>query len=234
MKPYNLAKVQYEFFRRINSNRDTYILSEYLPQKIKTAFRNSDIDALYRYAIILTQYLNIDTHNIDDAISKVSNSLIVWTDSNTAESLKNFLNKFYTDDQYRTEYLTKAKMLYADFVKINFTPFELYQFLKWTLNTIDAELSKYEVFIYSEDREELLREALNLFNLKPIDVFVCDRCGKHFTSEKALLNHECISTSNNGNEYKYVCSICGFKTNSLNEFANHKCLKPNETQLEGG
>ncbi len=228
MKPYNLAKVEYEFFKRINTNKDKYITEEYIPQKIKTAFRNSDIDALYRYSAILTQYWNTD-NSIDDAISKVYNSLIVWTDSNTAESIKNFLTRFYSDDSYRTEYLTKVKMLYADYLKINFTPYELYKFFKWVLSTIDAELLKYEVFLYAEDKEELIRDALNLFNLKPSDVFICEICGKHFTSEKALLNHECSYTSKD--EYKYICSLCGFKTNSLMEFVNHKCLKPNEAQL---
>ncbi len=225
-KQYNYTIVQNQFRQRLKTLRDKYIVDEYIPQKLKTAYSTQNSDDIYRYSILYIQYLNAQNPNIEQNVSDAYSHLILYTDSNTANTLQNFLKKFYTDDSYRSDFLSKAKIMNPTYLQIQFTAKEMYDYFKWVLSTIDLELAKFDASISYEDRNSILRNAISDAGLKPQDIFKCSLCGASFQSERALENHTC-SAEPLENEYSYVCSLCGFKTNSLNEFNHHKCTTEN-------
>jgi DNA-directed RNA polymerase subunit RPC12/RpoP len=219
-KNYNLSIVRTRFRERLSTLREKYIIESYIPSNLKSAFASKDTDSLYRYAILLVQYLNVDIKDIREAIDKAYTFLLLYADSDTANTLKNFLQNFYTDDKYRMDFLAKQKVMNPTYLQINFTPKELYDYMKYCLNTIDAELIKFDTTISYDDKNSLLKEAVSDAGLKPQDIFRCERCGQTFISERALENHTC---SYQPQDYAYICGICGFKTNDLSEFNRHKC-----------
>ncbi|MEM0050819.1 MAG: hypothetical protein QXW39_09865 [Candidatus Bathyarchaeia archaeon] len=221
---YNYSLVKNALIKRANSERDKYIRTQYLPAKIKEDFKSQNFDNLYLDAILYVQYWNAEIPDIDTCIQKASSMLLLMTDTTTATALTNFLKDFYTNSDFRSNYIAKVKTNPYTF-SIIFSAKDIYYYLKWILEGIEAELLTFDTTIKKDDKNDLLREAMAEFGFKISDVFICDRCGQSFNSEYAYQTHTCSTNTKN-----YVCQKCGFTTTNINEFIAHKCA-PKDAHL---